>query len=77
MVSSEKVHDYLARQHIEVGGEVWLRNRAKILYVFKRAMTYLKPGMHVCEIGIGEGYLLLLLKSSRLNLKITSIDISE
>jgi len=77
MVSSEKVYDYLARQQIEGGGKVWLGNRAKILYVFKRAKKYLKPGMHVCEIGIGEGYLLLLLRSLRLNLKITGIDISE
>ena len=52
-------------------------NRLKILYVFKRARKYLKPGMHVCEIGFGEGYLLLLLRSSGLNLKIIGIDISE
>ena len=40
-------------------------------------MKYLKPRMHICEISIGEGYLLLLLRSSRLNLKISGIDISE
>ena len=73
----EKVYDYLARQQIEEGGKIWLGNRSKILYVFNRAMKYLKPGMHVCEIGIGEGYLLLLLSLSRLNLKVTGIDISE
>ena len=77
MESSEKVYDYLARQQIEGCGKIWLGNRLKILYVFKRAMKYLKPGMRVCEVGIGEGYLLLLLSSSRLNLKVTDIDISE
>jgi SAM-dependent methyltransferase len=77
MNSKEKVYDYLARQQIEGGGKIWLGNRLKILYVFKRAKKYLKPGMHVCEIGIGEGYLLLLLSSPRLNLKVTGIDVSE
>jgi 2-polyprenyl-3-methyl-5-hydroxy-6-metoxy-1,4-benzoquinol methylase len=77
MESSEKVYDYLARLQIEGCGKTWLGNRRKILYVFRRAMKYLKPGMHVCEIGIGEGYLLLLLRSSRLDLKITGVDISE
>jgi SAM-dependent methyltransferase len=77
MNPNEKVYDYLARQQIEEGGRIWLGNRSKILYVFKRAKKYLKPGMHICEIGIGDGYLLLLLILSRLNLKVTGIDISE
>jgi len=73
----EKVYDFQAKQQIEDGGKVWVGNRYKILYVFKRAKKYLKPGMHVCEIGFGEGYLLLLLRSSGLNLKIVGIDVSE
>jgi len=76
-LSWNKVYDFQAKQQIEDGGKVWLGNRYKILWVFKRAKKYLKPGMHVCEIGFGEGYLLLLLRSSGLNLKIVGIDVSE
>lgn len=75
--SWEEVYDFQGKQQIEGGGETWLGNRYKVLYVFKRTKKYLKPKMHVCEIGFGEGYLLLLLKSSGLNLKIVGIDISE
>jgi 2-polyprenyl-3-methyl-5-hydroxy-6-metoxy-1,4-benzoquinol methylase len=76
MYDLEAIYDYQAKQQMEEGGRTWLGNRLKILYVFRRAAKYLRPGMHVCEIGVGEGYLLLLLRSSRLNLKVTGIDIS-
>ena len=76
-MNESSVYDYLAKLNIEGGRGTWLANRPKIIYVFKRTRKYLKPGMHVCEIGFGEGYLLLLLRSLRLNLKITGIDISE
>jgi SAM-dependent methyltransferase len=66
--------DYHARLNIEGGRRVWLGNRPKIEYVFRRSKKYLKPGMSACEIGIGDGHLLRLL--SRYGLSVTGIDIS-
>ena len=69
------IDDYLARLNIEGGRKVWLGNHPRIEYVFTQSRKYLKPGMPVSEIGIGDGYLLRLL--SRAGLKVTGIDISD
>lgn len=71
----ETLEDYLARLNIEGGRKVWLENHPKIQYVFTKSKRYLEPGMSVCEIGIGDGYLLRLL--NRFGLKATGIDISN
>jgi organic radical activating enzyme len=62
----EKVYDFQAKQQIEDGGKVWVGNRYKILYVFKRAKKYLKPGMHVCDIFFCDGYFLFFFMYSGL-----------
>lgn len=45
--------DYLAKLNIEGGRKVWLGNYPKIEYAFAKSERCLKPGMSVCEIGIG------------------------
>lgn len=69
------IDDYLARLNIEGEREVWLRNHPKIEYAFAKSKKYLKPGMSVCEIGIGDGHLLRLL--NRFGLRSTGVDISS
>jgi len=67
--------DYLAMLNLEGKRNVWLKNHSKIEYVFTKSKEYLKPGMRVCEIGIGDGHLLRLLTSA--NLSATGIDSSN
>ena len=71
----ENLTDYQARLNIEEERKDWLGNQPKIYYVFTKSKNYLEPGMSVCEIGIGGGYLLRLL--SRFGLKSTGFDISN
>jgi len=74
-MESDLLEDYLARLNIEEDRGVWLGNHSKIEYVLNKSRKYLKPGMSACEIGIGDGYLLRLLSSFRL--EPTGIDISS
>lgn len=74
-MKNETLEDYLAKLNLEGGRKVWLGNHPKIEYIFARSKKYLKPGMSVCEIGIGDGHLLRLL--SHLGLKVTGIDVSN
>ena len=71
-MKGEMVDDYVARLNIEGERKVWLGNHPKIKYVFTQSKKYLKSGMLVGEIGIGDGYLLRLL--SHAGLKVTGID---
>ncbi len=70
----ERIDDYLAKLNIEGERKVWLGNHPKIEYVFNQSKKYLKPGMTVCEVGVGDGHLLRL--ASRSGFKVTGIDIS-
>ena len=74
-MNNESIYDYTAKMNFENKRNVLLGNHPKIDYVFTESKKYLEPGMSVCEIGIGDGYLLRLL--SRFGLKSTGIDISN
>ncbi len=71
----ESQEDYLARLNIEGRRTVWKENHAKIEIVFTKTRKYLKSALDICEIGIGDGYLLRLLQS--FGFKCTGIDISH
>lgn len=68
------LEDYLAEVYLDGNGTTWRQNRGKIDFVLRRASGYLKKAATVCEIGLGEGY--LLRKLAEMGLKITGIDIS-
>lgn len=74
-MNNESMYDYTAKMNIEEKRNFLLGNHPKIDYVFTESKKYLEPGMSVCEIGIGDGYLLRLL--SRFGLKSTGVDISN
>ena len=65
----------LVKLNIEGKRNVWKNNHPKIDYIFNKANRYLKNGMKITEIGIGDGYLLELLYKNKM--KCTGIDISN
>jgi 2-polyprenyl-3-methyl-5-hydroxy-6-metoxy-1,4-benzoquinol methylase len=73
--SDETLGDYFAKLNLEGERRVWVENRGKINYVFKRIERYLKPSGCVCEVGVGEGYLLRLL--CKRGLKVVGVDRSK
>jgi SAM-dependent methyltransferase len=73
--TNDPLHDYLARLNIEGKRTVWIGNRVKINYVYKKIKKYVKNARTACEVGLGEGYLLRLLHNSGLN--VVGIDISK
>ena len=75
VVTNETMEDYLARLNLEGARDVWIRNRGRINYVYKKTKKYIKNATTACEVGVGEGYLLRLLYSH--GLKVVGIDISK
>ena len=73
--AEETVEDYFAKLNIEGKRNVWENNRKKIDYVLRKTRKYLKPPSAACDIGIGDGYLLMQLKARGLN--VTGIDVSS
>ena len=72
---TESMDDYLARLNLEGKRTTWIQNRVKIDYVFRKVKKRLKNVRTVCEVGVGEGYLLRLLRNN--GLKVVGIDISK
>jgi len=73
--TNESFYDYQARSGIEGKCGIWIGNRVKINYVYKKIKKYIKNARTACEIGFGEGYLLRMLHNS--GLKVVGIDISN
>jgi len=71
----ESLYDYLARLNIEGKRTIWAKNRAKINSIYLKTRKYFNNAVNVCEVGIGEGYLLRLLH--RDGFKVTGVDISR
>lgn len=69
------VEDYNARLNLTHQREVWVENQAKISYVFNKTKRFIHSNTSVCEIGIGNGYLLRLI--SQLGVFPMGIDISR
>lgn len=74
-MTGETMEDYYARQNLEGNRKVWVENRRKINYVYRKTRKYLRRQAAVCEIGVGEGYLLRILHST--GLRVLGIDISN
>ena len=74
-VTNESFYDYLARKSIEGRSDIWVGNRVKIDYVYRKIKKHIKNARTACEVGFGEGYLLRLLHNS--GLKVLGIDISN
>jgi len=73
--TNESFYDYLARKCIEGRSKIWVGNRVKIFYVYRKIRKHIKNARTACEVGFGEGYLLRLLHNS--GLKTMGIDISH
>jgi ubiquinone/menaquinone biosynthesis C-methylase UbiE len=71
----EILEDYLAKLSIEGKRTSWYENRRKIDFVLGKTGHYLKNRRTVCDIGVGEGYLLRRLRN--MGLSPTGIDISR
>jgi SAM-dependent methyltransferase len=67
--------DYLARLNMQQGRDVWRGNHPKIDFILRRAARYLQAGCKVCDVGIGDGYLLDRLED--LGLECVGVDISD
>jgi 2-polyprenyl-3-methyl-5-hydroxy-6-metoxy-1,4-benzoquinol methylase len=67
--------DYLAQMDLQGQRGIWKGNRVKLDFVFKRIANFLKPSLHACDIGLGEGYALDKLYET--GLRVTGIDISR
>jgi len=76
MDNLERFYDYLGKLELEGLRETWVGNRFKILYVFQKSLKFLPPrkSPKVLEVGVGEGYLLLLLR--KLGFDVYGVDIS-
>jgi len=73
--TDETMYDYLARLNMEGKRAVWIQNRFKIDYVYRKIRKYIRHARTACEVGVGEGYLLRLLHQN--GLKVLGIDISK
>ncbi|MFX0207571.1 MAG: class I SAM-dependent methyltransferase [Candidatus Hodarchaeota archaeon] len=73
--TDETMYDYLARLNMEGKRAVWIQNRVKIDYVYRKIRKYIRHARTACEVGVGEGYLLRLLHQN--GLKVLGIDISK
>jgi len=73
--SRESFNDYLARRMMEGESNIWIGNRVKINYVYKKTKKHIKNARTACEVGFGEGYLLKILHKN--GLKVVGIDISS
>lgn len=68
------IEDYLAFLNLERKRNVWLGNKQKFDFILKKLANYFKPSLEICDIGIGNAYLITRLYN--LNLNVTGIDIS-
>jgi 2-polyprenyl-3-methyl-5-hydroxy-6-metoxy-1,4-benzoquinol methylase len=73
--SDETLRDYFAQLNLEGERKVWAKNRTKINYVYRRIKKLLNKGDYICEVGVGEGYLLRLLR--RQGFKVLGVDLSK
>ena len=71
----ESFDDYLARLNLQGERGIWASNSVKLDFILKRVKSYFKPGMRVCDIGLGEGYTLNWMLEAGLD--VSGIDISE
>jgi 2-polyprenyl-3-methyl-5-hydroxy-6-metoxy-1,4-benzoquinol methylase len=72
---SESLNDYFAKSNLEEGRTVWKERRTRIFNIYNRVQKDLEKDMKICEIGIGEGFLLKLLYLDRYR-NLTGIDVS-
>ena len=72
---NSQIDSYLAKLNLEGNRGIWLGNRRKIDFILNKIEPYLKEECKICEIGIGDGY--LLDKLYELKMDCTGIDISE
>ena len=68
----ESLEDYQAMLNLKGYREIWKYNHPRINFVLKKVKAHIKKENSICEIGIGDGYLLKLLYS--LNVNLTRID---
>ena len=71
------MYDVIAKMSFEGKQNIWLSSHPRIDYSFQKSKKYLRNGMTVCEIGVGDGYLLQLLINSEFSLDIVGIDVSS
>lgn len=74
-IKNELLEDYLAQLNLEGEQDTWEQNRVKLDLVLKKMKKYLIPAGHVCDIGIGEGY--MLAQYYAMGKKVTGIDIAQ
>lgn len=69
-----QIDSYLAKLNVEGRRNTWEGNRGKIDFILSKCAKYIKTGGRVCEVGIGDGY--LLDKLYDLGMSCVGIDIS-
>lgn len=70
-----QIDSYLAKLNLEGSRGVWLGNRQKLDFILEKVKCCLRTGSKICEIGVGDGYLLDSLYD--LKMDCTGIDISK
>lgn len=72
----KEFYDYLGKLELEGLRDTWVGNKFKILYVLQKSLRFLpsRRRLKVLEVGVGEGYLLLLLR--KLGFDVYGVDIS-
>lgn len=53
-----QIDNYLAKLNLEGRRITWEGNTGKIDFILSKSAKYIKSGEKVCEVGIGDGYLL-------------------
>lgn len=74
-VKNERLEDHLSKSNFTGGRSTWSQNRQKLDYIFSKTKKYFCTAEAICDIGIGEGY--MLRRYHRLGKKVTGIDISQ
>lgn len=75
MKNHKSSEDFIAELNISGKRDVWYQNHPKINYIFKKTKKYFDPQSSICEIGLGDGYLLRLI--AKLGNPTSGIDISH
>jgi len=75
MSEAKQLDNYLAKKNFDGGRKVWSGNRIKLDYILKRLGKYFTPGMEICDIGIGEGY--MLNRYHEMGMKPCGVDIAQ
>ena len=56
----ESLEDYQALLNLKGYRKIWKYNHPRINFVLKKVKAHIKKENSICEIGIGDGYLLKL-----------------